>query len=232
MPDLANKDAMSNIRGKWLHEFGEMGSIARSESTRQKSFLSRQFDEFRPAYGRREIRCPRQVAFAGTTNEWQWNKDPTGGRRFWPVEVPAEIDTAGLGRARDSLFAEAYARVLAGEAFYPSGDEQRELFDPEQLSREAPNTFTEILSRWINDPAFMHSEFTLADAITGGLKIEPKGITRDIETRVGTALHKLGCVKFERRTGAIRHWYKRPHRNAASSVPDGDSASLGEGLPV
>lgn len=56
--DLAHKDSMSYIRGKWLHEFGELGSLARSEELRQKSFLSRQVDEFRPTYGRREIRCP------------------------------------------------------------------------------------------------------------------------------------------------------------------------------
>ena len=218
--DLANKDAMSNIRGKWLHEFGEMGSIARSESQRQKSFLSRQFDEFRPVYGRREIRCPRQLVFAGTTNEWQWNKDPTGGRRFWPLEVPDEINIEGLNSIRDQLFAEAYARVLAGERFWPTGQEQRELFDPEQLAREVPNSFTEILSRWLTDKANAYVEFTLADAIQSGLKIEAKGITRDIETRAGMALHKLGCEKFERRSAAIRHWYKRPPRNAASSRLD------------
>jgi predicted P-loop ATPase len=230
--DLANKDAMSNIRGKWLHEFGEMGSIARSESTRQKSFLSRQFDEFRPAYGRREVKCARQLVFAGTTNEWRWNKDPTGGRRFWPVDVPAEVNIEGLAGVRDMLFAEALHRVQAGERFYPNGEEQREIFDPEQLSREAPNSYVELLAGWLNDQRNPHDLFTLATAIVEGLKIDAKGISRDIETRVGTALHKLGCEKVEKRTNAIRHWYKRPQRNAASSMPDEAGVPPGEGLPV
>lgn len=209
--DLANKDSMSAIGGKWLHEFGEMGSIARSESQRQKSFLSRQFDEYRPVYGRREIRRPRQLVFAGTTNEWNWQKDPTGGRRFWPVAITHEVNVEALREARDQLFAEAYARVLAGERFWPTGDEQRELFDPEQLSREAPNTFAELLAGWLGDwqtPA----EFTMADACVKGLKLDAKGITRDIETRVGQALAKLGCERFERRTAAVRYWYRRPPR--------------------
>lgn len=213
--DLANKDSMSAIGGKWLHEFGEMGSIARSESQRQKSFLSRQFDEYRPVYGRREIRRPRQLVFAGTTNEWNWQKDPTGGRRFWPVAITHEVNVDGLRDARDLLFAEAYARVLAGERFWPNGEEQRELFDPEQLSREAPNTFAELLAGWLAEP-LAPAEFTMADACVKGLKLEPKGITRDIETRVGQALAKLGCEKFERRTAAVRHWYRRPPRQVAA----------------
>lgn len=223
--DLSNKDAMSSIRGKWLHEFGEMGSIARAESTRQKSFLSRQVDEFRPSYGRREIRCPRQGAFAGTTNEWAWNKDPTGGRRFWPVEVRGAVDVKKLAAIRDQLFAEAYQLALGGERYWPTADEQRELFDPEQLAREAPEAYVELLAPWLADernwelsPDGPVDEFTLADAITRGLKIDAKGITRDIQTRVGMALAKLDCEKVEYRTRAVRHWYRRPAKKAASSM--------------
>lgn len=227
--DLANKDSMSNIRGKWLHEFGEMGSIARTEATRQKSFLSRQVDEFRPSYGRREIRCPRQSAFAGTTNEWAWNKDPTGGRRFWPVVVNDEIDTDGLAAVRDQLFAEAYAAARAGDRYWPDGDEQRTLFDDEQLARESPEAYVEILSAWMSDPATWQGDtFTLSDAILSGLKIEARSITRDIQTRVGIVLAKLGCERVERRHGPSRFVYKRPPRNAASSPSAETAASAAE----
>lgn len=226
--DLANKDSMSNIRGKWLHEFGEMGSIARSEATRQKSFLSRQVDEFRPSYGRREIRCPRQSAFAGTTNEWAWNKDPTGGRRFWPVEINGEIDTDGLQSVREQLFAEAYVAATAGEQYWPTGQEQRELFDPEQLAREAPDAYVELLGSWLADVNFAKSEFTLAAAITEGLKIEARSITRDIQTRVGIALAKLGCERVERRHAASRFVYRPPRRKVASSGPDVDAEVVQE----
>jgi len=223
--DLANKDSMSNIRGKWLHEFGEMGSLARAESNRQKSFLSRQIDEFRPVYGRREIRCKRQSVFGGSTNEWAWNKDPTGGRRFWPVEVRGDIDTVRLAAIRDQLFAEAFALAKAHIAdpehqvgrYWPSGDEQRELFDPEQLARESPDAYVEILAAWLKHDPLMPAEFTLADACMNGLKLDAKSLTKDIQTRVGIALRKLDCERVERRTQVPRFVYKRPQRNAASS---------------
>jgi predicted P-loop ATPase len=227
--DLSNKDSMSNIRGKWLHEFGEMGSIARAEASRQKSFLSRQVDEFRPSYGRREIRCPRQLAFAGTTNEWQWNKDATGGRRFWPVAVGDQINTAGVAAIRDQLFAEAMHCALAGERYWPDAEEQRTLFDDEQLAREAPEAFCELLAAWLADERQdIGDTFTLADAVVKGLHIEARAITRDIQTRVGIALAKLNCERVEKRTGPSRFVYRRPTRKVASSQPEGSDAQAVE----
>lgn len=206
--DLANKDSMSAIRGKWLHEFSEMGSIARVESMRQKSFLSRQVDEFRPTYGRREIRCPRQLVFAGTTNDWQWNRDPTGGRRFWPVEVKGEIDTDGLANARDQLFAEAVAAFDAGDRYWPTSQEQRDLFDPEQLKREAEDAFVDPIHDWIE--GLGRSEFTLNDVLQDALKLDAGRMTRDVMTRVGMLLKKLGCTRLERRNGVSRFVYVLP----------------------
>ena len=206
--DLTNKDSMSAIRGKWLHEFSEMGSIARVESMRQKSFLSRQIDEFRPTYGRREIRCPRQLAFAGTTNDWQWNKDPTGGRRFWPVEVVGEIDTEGLAAVRDQLFAEAVAAFDAGERYWPTAAEQRDLFDPEQLKREAEDAFVDPIHDWIE--GLGRAEFTLSEVLADALKLDAGRMTRDVMTRVGMLLKKLGCTRVERRNGVSRFVYVLP----------------------
>src|SRR6185437_412992 len=102
--NLDNKDSMIALRGKWLYEFAEMGSLARAEAARQKSFISRQEDEFRPPYGTGLIKAKRQVVFGGTVNEWEWNKDPTGGRRFWPLKCEQEVDIEGLEAARDQLF--------------------------------------------------------------------------------------------------------------------------------
>lgn len=206
--DLTNKDAMSSIRGKWLHEFAEMGSLARAENTRQKSFLSRQVDEFRPTYARREIRCPRQLVFAGTTNDWMWNKDATGGRRFWPVEVRGEIDTEGLAAARDQLLAEADHRFRAGERYWPLADEQRTLFDPQQLQRESEDGLFDMLHDWIEHLA--KPEFTMGEVLADALKLDAGRITRDVTTRVGTLLKKMGCGRKEKRNGVSRFVYLVP----------------------
>lgn len=213
--DLHNKDSMSALRGKWVYEFAEMGSVTRAESTKQKSFLSRQYDEFRPVYGRREIRLPRQVCFIGTTNEWEWNKDPTGGRRFWPADCSGDLNLDGLRGSREQLFAEALALFSAGEKFWPSPDEQKTLFDPEQLLREQQESLIDALHDWVYDQLV---DFSIADAVINGLKLDASKLTRDLQTRVGVALRKLGCEKVEKRNGMVRFWYKPPARNGVNST--------------
>lgn len=212
--DLANKDAMSGLRGKLIYEFSELGALARSEERRQKSFLTRRVDEYRPVYGRREIKAPRQLVFAGTTNEHEWNKDPTGGRRFWPVDCEAEeIDIDGLRSVRDQLFAEAYVRVLDGERYWPTAKEQRQWFDPEQLKIEQPDALIDALHDYVFE---MTRDFSLYEAAKDGLKLDASKLTRDTQTRCGIALRKLGCTRVEKRNGMTRFWYRPPARSEAS----------------
>ncbi len=232
--DLRNKDAMASLPGVWLQEFSELGALTRHEAHQQKSFLSRTDDRFRPTYGRHVQTVPRQTAFSGTVNDWEWNKDPTGGRRFWPVEVGATIDTTWLLREREQLFAEAVHRYDAGERFHPTQQEQREIFDPEQLKREAQDSLQDAISQWVEKrPPNM--EFSKADVMMDGLKIEPGKMTRDLDTRVGIALKKLGCKRIEKRTNAIsRYWYLPPEK--ASNAAPAPAAAVSEGglttLPV
>jgi predicted P-loop ATPase len=205
--DLNNKDSMGSIRGKWLYEFAELDSIARAEATRQKSFLSRQVDEYRPPYGRRDIRSPRQLVFGGSTNvNWGWNKDETGGRRFWPIECSYDIDCDGLAAVRDQLFAEAFELYSKGKRFWPTSEEQKTIFDPEQLKRHQPDSYVEILAGFVQQQI---SPFKMTDAVDY-MKIDAARLTRDIQTRVGKSLIILGCTKIEKKTNLVRFWYQPP----------------------
>ena len=212
--DLAHKDAMSALRGKLIYEIAELGGLMKAEERKQKSFLSRQVDEYRPVYGRREIKAPRQVVFAGTTNEFEWLKDPTGGRRFWPVEC-GEIDLEGLRSVRDQLFAEAYFCILADERFWPTAEQQRLHFDPEQLKVEQQDSLVDALHDWVFG---MTRAFSMAEAAMDGLKMDASKLTRDVQTRLGTALRKLGCTKVEKKNGMTRFWYEPPAREEAQQT--------------
>lgn len=214
--DFANKDSMIALAGKLVYELAELGALARSDERRQKSFLSRRYDEFRPPYGRTYIKAPRQLVFGGSTNEWEWNKDPTGGRRFWPVECKGDIDLEALIAARDQLFAEAFHLFKSGERYWPDADQQKKIFDPEQLRVEQPEGYVDALHDWVFEQTEL---FSLADAILKGLKLDASKLTRDTQTRVGVALRKLGCTRVERRNGMVRFAYKPPEKRWASSKP-------------
>lgn len=212
--DLSHKDSMSALRGKWVYEIAELGALARSEEKRQKSFLSRTIDEYRPVYGRREIKAPRQLVFGGSTNEFEWNKDPTGGRRFWPVECHGEFNLDGLREVLDQMYAEALALVEAGVPCHPSAEEQRTLFDPEQLKVEQQDSLVDAVHDWVWGRI---ADFSIYDVAADCLKLDASKLTRDLQTRLGIALRKLGCTRIEKRNGMIRYWYKPPVKNEASS---------------
>lgn len=92
--NIDGKEGAENLNGKWICEFGELLALNRAkEQEAIKSYISRQIDHYRPAYGRLTENFPRQCIFIGTTNRAEFIADKTGGRRFLPVVVKS--------RARD-----------------------------------------------------------------------------------------------------------------------------------
>lgn len=117
---MDGKEAMEQLSGGWVFELPEITALKRSEVESIKSFLSRQCDAYRRAYGQRVVRYPRQCVFGGTTNEEYFLKSKTGDRRFWVVAVKPELRThryfrRDLKRDRDQLWAEAVYRYRQGE---------------------------------------------------------------------------------------------------------------------
>lgn len=197
--DLNNKDSLLALPGHWVYEISEMGSLAKAEAAKQKSFLSRMWDEFRPPYGKRMERADRQVVFVGTTNEEEYLKDPTGGRRFWPVLCAGEFDLDGLRENIYQMYAEALVDYRADERCWPTPDEQKSLFSPEQARRGMQEPFDDLLYEWVkSQPA----PFSMAQAATDGLQLSADKLTVAVTTRIGHALKKLGCGRKENRLAA------------------------------
>ena len=131
LTSIEGKEAMEQLRGKWLVEMGELTNYKKSTSEAYKAFLSKQDDFYRPAYGRKAETYLRQCVFFATTNEKAFLKGDTGNRRFWVVEcgvAPAVSNPwTELPEERDQIWAEAVVRWKAGE----------ELFLPRELEQKA-----------------------------------------------------------------------------------------------
>lgn len=197
--DLSNKDSLLALPGHWVYEIAELGSLMKAEERKQKSFLSRQEDEFRPPYGQRLIKVPRQNVFIGTTNEEEYLKDATGGRRFWPVMCGAVFDLDGLRAALPQMYAEALADFSAGEVSFPTREQQDKLFTPEQAKRGMPEPFEDLLQTWVSQQV---APFSMAMAATDGLNLSADKLTPAVVTRLGIVLKKLGCGRKENRLAA------------------------------
>ena len=104
-----SKTVIERLAGKWIVEAGELKGMRKGDIDNLKSFLSRQTDRARLAYGRMASEVKRSCVIVGTTNNQKYLKDQTGNRRFWPVRVD-QFDLAALAADRDQLWAEAVER--------------------------------------------------------------------------------------------------------------------------
>lgn len=112
----SEQKVIEQLSGKWFVEFGELQGIRQSDVEELKTFLSRQTDTSRLAYGEFPVDMSRHSVFLGTTNSTEFLRDEQN-RRFWPVRTGA-TNLAAFKRDRDQLIAEAV--VL--EATDPSDD--------------------------------------------------------------------------------------------------------------
>lgn len=120
------KEAHELLRGVWLVEIAELNAFKGSDVDRIKQFLTIQADTFRAAYARNTAQKPRTCVFFGTCNSFDFLRDPTGNRRFWPVDVSSggwtEEKHRKLLEDRDQIWAEARMRYVTGETLYLTGD--------------------------------------------------------------------------------------------------------------
>lgn len=222
---MGDKDSMSVLQGKWLYEIAELDSFSKADTTRVKSFVSRQIDEFRPPYGRRVVAYPRRVVLVGTTNQYEYFKDASGNRRFWPIKCIDQIDVDGLSGTRDQLYAEAVVRYRNRERAYPTREEQDLYFSPEQEGREIGDAWEEGIHYFLHEVNAIGQRPEMVsgyDILTNGLKIEAGKVTREMSTRVGIVMRKLGWSKRERRGEHPRYVYERPKKSAQVTTGTGD----------
>lgn len=120
------KEAAEMLQGVWIVEIGEMSAYSKSDVNTIKGFLSRTEDQYRAAYARKTEKHPRRCVFFGTSNRSDYLKDPTGGRRFLPIDVgiqqPVKSVFEHLNAEVDQLWAEAVINWRLGESLFLSGE--------------------------------------------------------------------------------------------------------------
>jgi hypothetical protein len=205
LPEIRHgKEASQHLRGKWLIEVSEMHAMDKAESALLKSFITRDTERYRPAYGRREVVEPRQCIFVGTTNKDTYLRDETGGRRFWPVRA-REIDIESLRRDRDQLFAEAVYRHQHDGQWWPDKEFEQKHIMPEQSARYESDSWEENISAYLAAA----TKVTIGQIARHALEITTAGrVGTADQRRIAAALERLGWKRLPKDYEGNRWWTK------------------------
>jgi hypothetical protein len=220
LADMGSKDAAMQLRGVWIMELAELEALNRSETARAKAFFTQQTERFRLPYGHRVVDIPRQCVFIGTTNSDTWNKDETGGRRYWPVRCRS-LNLDALRHDRDQLWAEALHAYRCGRTWWLEDAEIIKEAVEEQRGRYVEDVWQEKVMQ-------LAAEQAATPEAGADSKYVPRGYTAipEILSRLGMEMAKQDqaaanrvarCLKAgkweryqKRKEDGTREWRYRP----------------------
>lgn len=203
--DISSKDFDQCLKGKILVEFGELANLKKADVEIIKRKLSTRIDEYRPSYGRYVEQHPRTCIFAGTTNDSEYLKDPTGNRRFWPMKI-VRADTDYIKEYRDQFFAEAFSRFNSGESWHEVPFDHAEMLRSDRMEfDEWENTISGILEQGRYKTSYFTTRDIWIDMGESDGKLEKKN-----QNRISFVLKKFGYeYKTTRLNGKVsKAWIK------------------------
>jgi predicted P-loop ATPase len=122
-----DKRLILELKNAVVVEFGEMAVARHASSEKLKSTITQTKIVGVPMYGRGVVEYPAHNVFIGTGNFKKFLNDPTGNRRFFPIELNIDKIEKDITKEKDEfykqLLAEAYQIYTAGEKLYFDTDE-------------------------------------------------------------------------------------------------------------
>ena len=205
-----DKDSVKQVTSFWLVELGELDStFKRSDIAALKAFITKDSDEYRRPYDKRESHYARRTVFFGSVNPREFLHDHTGNRRYWTIECE-ELD-----HSHDIDMQQCWAQVLsmyqAGESHFLTPGEMDALNDHNESFTAAEPVDEKIATGydWASSPATWEWK-------TSTQVLQEVGIDRPTRAEATTAamtLRKLNGDKG-RRSGGRNYLLTPPTRSA------------------
>ena len=194
----SDKDEKLKLHRSWMIEWAELETaFKRRDVSQVKALMSSSVDILRPPYGRGIEALKRPSVIVGTTNQEQFLADPSGNRRFWVVPITQPLDLSQLRKERDQIWAAALTLYLAGEQWWLTEAENRQV-DISRARHESEDAWFEPISDYVDGLSTVTTKAVLTNAIEMEIAKRNSGHFR----RVGDILRKLG---WEKLPNAVAH---------------------------
>lgn len=231
---VQGKEAFEQIQAAWLIEIAELSSLKKAEVETIKQFITKQEDIYRPAYARTVERFKRQCVFFGTTNERDFLRDPTGNRRFNPVDVrlpyvKKSVNDDLTDREVGQIWAEAYQMYLAGEKLYLEGEEDR-IATKERSRHSVTDERTGLVEEYLNQlfPAdwAKRNEFERKDWLEDPLR------ENGTEVKMYTCVAEIWCECLGRNKNDMSRYNTREINDMMHSLDEWEYVNSTRNFPI
>ena len=202
------------IQGHWVIEIPELSGMSKADTNTVKQMITQNCDEYRAAYDRRPEKHPRQCVLFGTTNDNDYLKDPTGNRRFWPVdcgEHPKLNVWDSLTPERVSqLWAEAYLYWQMGEPLTLSAEEEAEA-EKRRSGHTERDDYEGVIEEYLEKP--VPKDWLKMDAVQRGMFLNGQwqGDKKELVHRDRICILEVLCECLGWRVG----WDIKPQKSRA-----------------
>jgi len=219
--NFTDKDTLLGCQGKIIIEMAELTALRKGDMNEAKHWITRWVDHYRPPYGRGVVERKRMFVVAGTDNPTGMGMfaDPTGNRRFWPVECAgSRIDIEEIRAVREQLWAEAVHLYKSGVRPKLT-DEEEELAKFEQFNRRQIDVLEDELQNSIASivkAKHIADGFSMND-IMAAMMVAPERRSPGLMSRLNTALRVTGyTMVYKRQADGSRKnlWYKNTENSA------------------
>jgi hypothetical protein len=200
------------MRGALMVELGELSGLRSREIETIKAWITRSKEEHIPKYVEKMHTFYRRCVIQGTTNDEQFLNDPTGARRWLPLEV-GDVDVEGIARDRDQLWAEALLLHRAGGVAWRDA---QTLAEGVHENHQVIDTWEEPIATWLATPELDGSlpgddGVTVHQVLKQGIDLPTRSSKAADAMRCATVLKALGFKKKRAMRNGSRVWlWRRP----------------------
>lgn len=204
--DLTNKDCLTYIAEYLIVNIDDqLKQLNKKDENDLKALITAPSVKYRRPYDPYITEYPHLASFCASINGNDFLTDPTGSRRFMPVEV-ANIDIAAA-QAMDmsKVFAQAYALFKSGFKYYFDDTEIEELHSHNQ-NFHVVSEEQQLLNEFFRVPATRDkATHHLTNAMIKDY-LEKNSRAKIITKKLGEALTILGFEKWQQSIDNVREW--------------------------
>ena len=196
--DIGKDNTIQMLQGSIIVELAELAGFNKKDDEEMKGWISMREDRCRRPYDKTISFFPRQFVIAATTNSYEYLKDPSGNRRFWPVKV-GSLDIESIRRDKVQLWAEAVQLYKSGLYIGPTPEEMK--------MAEAVQQQRMMEDDWEQDVIAAASELNsfsgfLTRDVEEKMNLPLRERTRSTSNRIAAILHGAGYEYTNKRNGA------------------------------